>query len=222
LLNCPFSPRALIAQLFALICATSSPGTIRNKSGMFVAPDRRMSSCVITNTATAVRDNVCSLFETDVTSIFIRSSRLTFAKSSGFGCASCARATAHKLIAAIAAKCLAQARIPICTLVLAYPRLHERRRTQRLPPAQIRCRFSDFAVSNEVGKLSITAALAPPYQTELSLIRLSKMESSPFHLVARSSAPLLQYLCTSQFRTRHAASTFRALQSRQRPKRSTA
>lgn len=42
------------------------------------------------------------------------------------------------------------------------------------------------------------------------------MERSPFHLVAHASEPLLQYLRTSQFRTRNAASTSRALPSRQR------
>jgi hypothetical protein len=54
---------------------------MRNKSGIFVAPDLWMSSCVITNTAAAVRDNFCPFFDTEVTSMFIRSSRLTVVRS---------------------------------------------------------------------------------------------------------------------------------------------
>jgi hypothetical protein len=48
---------------------------------MFVAPERLMSSAVITKIAEAVRESFCSLFETDVTSTFIRSSRLLVVKS---------------------------------------------------------------------------------------------------------------------------------------------
>src|ERR1700680_1189846 len=63
-----------MAQLLALICDTSKPGTMRSRTGTFVSPERRMSSCVITNIAAAACDIFCSFFETDVTSIFIRSS----------------------------------------------------------------------------------------------------------------------------------------------------
>jgi hypothetical protein len=54
---------------------------MRNKSGIFVAPDLWMSSCVITNAAAAVRDSFCSFLDTDVTSMFIKSSRLTVVRS---------------------------------------------------------------------------------------------------------------------------------------------
>src|SRR6202158_2995593 len=47
---------------------------MRNKSGIFVAPERWMSSCVMTKIAAAACDIFCSFLETDVTSIFIRSS----------------------------------------------------------------------------------------------------------------------------------------------------
>jgi len=61
-------------------------------------------------------------------------------------------------------------------------------------------------------------ALRSPRRTELNLLPLglSKMESPPRPSVARPSAALLQYLRTSQLRTRNAASTSRALPSRQR------
>src|ERR1700684_1379571 len=48
---------------------------------MFVAPERLISSAVITKIAEAVRESVCSLFETDVTWTFIRSSRLFVVRS---------------------------------------------------------------------------------------------------------------------------------------------
>ncbi len=41
---------------------------------MLVAPDRRMSSGVITKIAAAVRESFCSFFETEVTLTFIKSS----------------------------------------------------------------------------------------------------------------------------------------------------
>src|ERR1700685_3812651 len=53
---------------------------------MFVAPERAMSSAVITKIAEAVRESVCSLFETEVTSTFIRSSRLFVVRSVEFCC----------------------------------------------------------------------------------------------------------------------------------------
>jgi len=42
-------------------------GTIRSRSGMFVAPERRISSDVITKMAAAVRETFSACFETDVT-----------------------------------------------------------------------------------------------------------------------------------------------------------
>src|ERR1700744_2697577 len=80
-----------MAHVFALICATSTPGTIRNKSGIFVAPERRMSSCVITKTAEAMRESFCSVFDTDVTWTFIKSSRLESARSAGLCCGQAGR-----------------------------------------------------------------------------------------------------------------------------------
>src|SRR6202050_2329995 len=59
---------------------------MRSKSGMFVAPERRMSSEVITKIAAAARETFCSCFETEVTLMFIRSSRLSFARSLGGFC----------------------------------------------------------------------------------------------------------------------------------------
>src|ERR1019366_9185137 len=71
----------LIAQVFASILATSTPGAIRSRSGMFVAPERRMASWSITKTAAPVVDKGCSFLDTDVTSIFISSSILADATS---------------------------------------------------------------------------------------------------------------------------------------------
>ena len=48
---------------------------------MFVAPERAMSSAVITKIAEAVRESVCSFFDTEVTWTFIRSSRLLVVRS---------------------------------------------------------------------------------------------------------------------------------------------
>src|SRR5438552_17508455 len=62
---------------------------MRNRSGMLVAPERPMSSCEMTKTAAAVRDSVCSFFETDVTRIFNRSSRLACARLFPAPCCDC-------------------------------------------------------------------------------------------------------------------------------------
>src|SRR6267143_5184071 len=70
-----------MAQLFALICDTVKPGTVSSSSGMFVAPDRRMSSCVMTKVAAAAWDILCSVFETDVTWMFVKSSMFIAARS---------------------------------------------------------------------------------------------------------------------------------------------
>ena len=74
--NRPLKPREAIAHLFSSIRATSSPGASRSASGMLRAPERRISSCVITKIAAAALASVCSRFDTDVTFRFIRSSRL--------------------------------------------------------------------------------------------------------------------------------------------------
>src|ERR1022692_803040 len=73
----------LMAHLLELIWATSTPGTMRNRSGMQFAPDRAMSSAVITKTAEGVFDIFCSFLETEVTSMFIRSSRFKVVRSCG-------------------------------------------------------------------------------------------------------------------------------------------
>src|SRR5580704_6319603 len=54
---------------------------MRNRSGMFKAPELRMSSWVITKIAAATCDNFCSFFEAEVTSKFIRSSMLVLVRS---------------------------------------------------------------------------------------------------------------------------------------------
>src|SRR6266852_734905 len=74
-------PRADIAHVLPLICATSNPGTMSNRSGMFVAPERRMSPWVMTKIAAATWDIFCSFLETEVTSMFIRVSILTCVRS---------------------------------------------------------------------------------------------------------------------------------------------
>ena len=61
--------------------ATCSPGAIIRTSGRWVAPDRRISSWVITKTAAAVCESFCSFFDDDVTWMFINSSRLALVKS---------------------------------------------------------------------------------------------------------------------------------------------
>ena len=65
-----------MAHLFWSIRATSRPGASRNASGMLVAPERRISSCVITKIAAAASATFCVRLETEVTCKFIRSSML--------------------------------------------------------------------------------------------------------------------------------------------------
>lgn len=62
---------------------------MRNRSGMFVAPERRISSWVMTKMAAAVFESFCSFFETEVTSTFIRSSMLVVVRSFGGACCVC-------------------------------------------------------------------------------------------------------------------------------------
>src|ERR1017187_1683432 len=59
---------------------------MRSRSGMLVALECRMSSWVMKKIAAAVRDNLCSFLATEVTSMFIRSSRFTLVRS---GCVAC-------------------------------------------------------------------------------------------------------------------------------------
>src|ERR1700692_4896791 len=56
---------------------------MRRRSGILVAPERRMSSLVMTKTADAVRESFCFVFDTEVTSTFIKSSRLLLLRSCG-------------------------------------------------------------------------------------------------------------------------------------------
>ena len=49
---------------------------MRSRSGIFSAPERRISSAEMTKTAAAVSEVFCAFFETEVTSMFIRSTRL--------------------------------------------------------------------------------------------------------------------------------------------------
>src|ERR1039457_2978784 len=79
----PPKPRAVTDQLLASIRATCRPGTMRSTSGMLLTPERRMSSCVITYTAPAVWLSFCSLRPGELTSKFIRVSRLASARSPG-------------------------------------------------------------------------------------------------------------------------------------------
>src|ERR1041385_5272699 len=76
-----------MAHIFALICATFTPGTRRSMSGRLSAPDRRISSSVTTVIAAAVCEILCDFFATEVTSMFIRSSRLWSASSFVLACA---------------------------------------------------------------------------------------------------------------------------------------
>src|ERR1039458_489499 len=64
------------AQVLALICATLTPGAMRSTSGSVVAPERRISSWLITKTAAAVRASFCSFLETEMTCTWRSCSRL--------------------------------------------------------------------------------------------------------------------------------------------------
>jgi hypothetical protein len=52
---------------------------------MLVAPERRISSWLMTWIAAAARESFCSFFETEVTSMFISSSRLISVRSRAIG-----------------------------------------------------------------------------------------------------------------------------------------
>src|ERR1700722_9097942 len=75
----------LMAQRFASTRATFTPGARRRRSGILVAPERRISSCVITKIAAPAFDSFCSFFETDVTGMVINSSRLSWDRSGPWG-----------------------------------------------------------------------------------------------------------------------------------------
>src|ERR1700690_3891892 len=86
----------LTAQLLWSTRATLNPGTMRRRSGILVAPERRMSSWVITKIAAPVFASFCSFFETEVTWTFITSSRLNCVKSRAGGvCAGLIAAMTH-------------------------------------------------------------------------------------------------------------------------------
>ena len=70
-----------MAHLLLSMRATSMPGTMRNSSGKVVAPERRMSSGVMTNTAAGDSPTVLSRLETVVTSTLMSSSTLSFFRS---------------------------------------------------------------------------------------------------------------------------------------------
>src|ERR1700676_4698298 len=65
-----------MAQSLAFVCGTSKPGTMRSRSGMLIASDRRISSCVMTKIVAAARESFSPFFDSEVTSMFIKSSIL--------------------------------------------------------------------------------------------------------------------------------------------------
>ena len=75
------NPRALIAQVLPLDWATCMQAVIRRASGRLVAPERRMSSPVITVIAAAASETGSLRRETEVTSISINSSMLRLLSS---------------------------------------------------------------------------------------------------------------------------------------------
>ena len=68
-------PRLVTAHLLASIRATCRPGTMRNTSGRVVAPERFMSSWLITKTAAAASLAFSAFLETEVISTESSSSR---------------------------------------------------------------------------------------------------------------------------------------------------
>src|ERR1700733_1327372 len=75
-----------MAHLSVSICATSIPDAKRRRYGMLVAPERRVSSGVITKMAAPVFDGFRSFLETEVAWMFIRSSRLASDRSGSLVC----------------------------------------------------------------------------------------------------------------------------------------
>src|SRR5438876_7342623 len=78
-------PRAPMAHWRESTCATCKLVARRRASGRLDAPERRMSSCVITWIAEAVCDSRSGRFETEVTCRFISCSILSFFKASADG-----------------------------------------------------------------------------------------------------------------------------------------
>src|SRR2546422_4948629 len=77
------NPRALIAHWRESTCATSRFEAKRNASGSLVAPERRMSSWVITWVAEDACDSFSGRLETDVTSRFISCSSVSLLSAPG-------------------------------------------------------------------------------------------------------------------------------------------
>src|SRR5256885_11513402 len=78
----PLKPRALMAHWRESICATCRFAARRSASARLAAPERRMSSCVITWIADAAWDSRSGRFETDVTSTLMSCSMLSFLRES--------------------------------------------------------------------------------------------------------------------------------------------
>src|SRR2546422_3302049 len=78
----PLNPRALMAHWRESICATCRFAARRSASARLAAPERRMSSCVITWIAEAVCDKRSGRFDTEVTCRFINCSMLNFFRAS--------------------------------------------------------------------------------------------------------------------------------------------
>src|SRR5262249_13438722 len=81
--NWPLNPRALMAHPADENCATSKLSASRNASGMLDAPERRMSSDVMTSMDAGALRYGSGSFETDVTSRGIRCLRLIFLYAAG-------------------------------------------------------------------------------------------------------------------------------------------
>src|SRR5207237_3221401 len=78
----PLNPRALMAHWRESICATCRFAARRSASARLEAPERRMSSWVITWIAEAVCDKRSGRFDTEVTCRFINCSMLNFFRAS--------------------------------------------------------------------------------------------------------------------------------------------
>jgi hypothetical protein len=74
-------PRMEIVHECPLLLATSTPGAIRSACGMLLAPERRMSARVITNTAAGASMAASSRRETEVTRTRPSSSMLSSSKA---------------------------------------------------------------------------------------------------------------------------------------------
>ena len=79
----PLNPRALMAHSRESTCATWRLEARRRASGRLVAPDRRISSWVITWIAEAAWESGSARRDTEVTTTFISSSTLSFLRTVG-------------------------------------------------------------------------------------------------------------------------------------------